>query len=165
MQTVTLAQEKPSRENLWLAMLGIRLACVARTFSLYMASSLLIPAISEGLDYQSHPSTVSNGRKSLVFSTSISFATRNCSRIPVRMNHRAAYLAQSGRIRICSSLSVPQRCIRSSLLCRGHCSITCCTVCTSHPHGHAGVTSGTYTDASQAFRPMTSVRNRKRAID
>src|SRR5271170_216517 len=80
MQTDTLAQEKPSRENLWLAMLGIRLACVARTFSLYMTSSLLIPAISEGLDYQSHPSTVSNGRKSLVFSTSISFATRNCSR-------------------------------------------------------------------------------------
>src|SRR5271170_5208788 len=56
MQTDTLAQEKPSRENLWLAMLGIRLACVARTFSLYMTSSLLIPAISEGLDYQSHPS-------------------------------------------------------------------------------------------------------------
>src|SRR5271170_8125520 len=164
MQTDTLAQEKPSRENLWLAMLGIRLACVARTFSLYMTSSLLIPAISEGLDYQSHPSTVSNGRKSLVFSTSISFATRNCSRIPVRMNHRAAYLAQSGRIRICSSLSVPQRCIRSVLLYRGHCSITCCTVCVSHPHGHSGVTSGTWIDASQAFKPITSVRRRKRAV-
>ena len=165
MQTVTLIQEKPLQENLWLTMLGIRLVCVTRASLLFIASFLLILAILKGLDYSFHSSTVSNGRKSSVFSSSISFATRNCSRTPARMSQRAACFTQSGRARICSSLSVPHRCIRSSLLCRGHCSITCCTVCASHPHGHVGITSGIWTDTSQAFRFITFVCSKKRVVN
>jgi hypothetical protein len=72
--------------------------------------------------------------------------------------------ALTGCERISSILSVPYFWIRSSLSCLGQCSKTWRTVCACHPQGHNAVVSGTWTSASQALRPMISVRIRKSAV-
>jgi hypothetical protein len=97
-------------------------------------------------------------------SSAVSAAVRNCSRAPLRTNQRAACFAHSGRFRILLILSVPYLVIRLALLCLGQCKRMYYTVCTRHPHGHAGSTLGTWTAASHVLRLITSVRIRKSAV-
>jgi hypothetical protein len=111
-----------------------------------------------------HSSTGRKGPYSSILSSAISAASLNWAIAPDLTSQRAAYWAHSGRISISSQFSVLQARTRPTLSCLGQCNRTCRTVCACQPHGQCGVISGTWTDASQAFRPITSVRIRKRAV-
>jgi hypothetical protein len=53
---------------------------------------------------------------------------------------------------------------REDLSCCGQCRMVCFTVCAGNPQGHWGIIPGTFTLASQALRPITSVLSRYRAV-
>jgi hypothetical protein len=124
----------------------------------------LISSTLEGLSLSYYSSAAGKALYSSISSSAIPAATLNWSNMPVRMNQRAACFALAGRERMSSILSVPHAWIKPILSYLGHRNRTWRTVCACHPQGQVGVISGTWTAASQAFRPITSVRIRNSAV-
>jgi hypothetical protein len=79
---------------------------------------------------------------------------------------RAAACALATRVRMDRRSSEPVALIRSALCCPyfGQCNKIWRTVCVRQPQSQLGRTSGTCIEASQAFRPITSVRRSISAV-